>query len=412
MKSKPASKKFSKYSGSLATGLILDDQHALDLLNGGNSYFYATKHRIMTHVACTGDGAKIHYEAIKWKKEMQRTQTRATSAMNVLVRSALAIVKNRAAAQNYPEFVADKAMCGVDCGDFGHSKEEFKNIIRVAASWIDGEVSKQLKAPLKCTGLNPHFSLTMDKGTPGRETNQATMIVFNDEGKRIAVPVGSPAVYQTNDDNTAVSGGYADELAASSIMLVKKQYDLETDELSYCQGIVADGQYQSAGFKDELKRLLPFDFDVDPVLATFFSILWDPGHFSDLAFTDVREGKIGSSKEFISRVIKRSNVFGAAFHSGKHLSELQMVAESLDVRAHLVKSYSMTRFTSSSYSLLANIIESYSTYLEAFRNHQFDQIKDYMVSGYDYIIDLCSLTDLMKPFVKMMILLQSLQYPC
>ena len=88
----------------------------------------------MTHVACTGDGAKIHYEAMKWKKEMQRTQTRATSAMNVLVRSALPIVKNRPAAQNYPEFVADKAMCGIDCGDFGHSKEEFNNIINVAES--------------------------------------------------------------------------------------------------------------------------------------------------------------------------------------------------------------------------------------------------------------------------------------
>ena len=297
-------------------GLVLDDEHALDLLNGGNNYFYAMKHRIMTHVACTGDGAKIHYEAMKWKKEMQRTQTRATSAMNVLVRSALAIVKNRATAQNYPEFVADKAMCDVNCGDFGHSKEEFKNIINVAASWIDGEVSKQLKAPMKCMGLNPHFSLTMDKGTPGRETNQATMIVFND--KCIAVPVGSPAVYQTNDDNTAVTGAYADELASSSNVGEKKN-DLETDELSYCQGIVADGQYQSAGFRDKLKRLLPFDFDVDPVLSTFFSILWDPGHFSDLAFTDVQEGKIGNSKEFISRIIKRTNVFGATFRSGKHL---------------------------------------------------------------------------------------------
>ena len=125
-------------------------------------------------------------------------------------------MKNRAATQNYPEFVADKAICSVDCGDFGYSKEEFKNIISVAASWIDGEVSNQLKAPLKCTGLNPHFSLTIGQGNSRTQTNQATMIVFNDEGKRIAVPVGSPAVYQTNDDNTAVSGGYADELAASS----------------------------------------------------------------------------------------------------------------------------------------------------------------------------------------------------
>ena len=94
------------------------------------------------------------------------------------------------------------------------------------------------------------------------------MIVFHDEGIHlmtgIAVPVGSPAVYQTNDDNTAVTGAYAHELASSSIMLLKKKYVLETDELSYCQGIVADGQYQS---------------DVDPVLSTFVSILWDPGQF-------------------------------------------------------------------------------------------------------------------------------------
>jgi hypothetical protein len=62
-------------------------------------------------------------------------------------------------------------------------------------------------------------------------------------------------------------------------MLVKSQYNLETDEHSYCQGIVADGQYQSAGFRDELMKLLPFDFNADPVLATFFGILWDPGHF-------------------------------------------------------------------------------------------------------------------------------------
>lgn len=342
---------------------------------------------------------------------MLKVEDRATSAMKILVRSALAVIQSRSAAQKYPEFVADKAMCGVDCGDFGHSKQEFKNIITVAESWIDSEVSKQLKTPMKCTGINPHFSLTMDKGTPGRETNQATMIMFIHDGKRIAVPVGSPAVYKANIDNTGVTGGTAEELASSSIMLLKENYKLETAELSYCQGIIADGQYQSAGFRDELKRSLPFNFDVQPVLETYFSILWDPGHFSDLAFSDVREGKIGNSKEFLARIIKRSNVFGSSFHSGKHLSELQMVAKTLGVRAHLVKSYSMTRFTSSSYSLLANIIESYSTYLEAFRNHQYDEIKEFMVSGHDYVIDLCSLTDVMKPFVKMMILLQSLQYP-
>ena len=69
-------------------------------------------------------------------------------------------------------------MCGVDCGDFGHNKEEFKNILAAAESWIDSEVSRALKMPIKSTGMRPHFFFTLDKGTPERETNQATMVVF------------------------------------------------------------------------------------------------------------------------------------------------------------------------------------------------------------------------------------------
>ena len=402
----------SRFSGTLASGIILDKEHSLDVITGGTSYFYRTKNLVLTHVSCSGDGAKIHYEAVKWKKEMKLIELRASAAMKVLVRSAFSVVKSRSAAQQYPEFVADKAMCGVDCGDFGHSKEEFKNILAAAESWIDSEVSRALKTPIESTGMRPHFFFTLDKGTPGRETNQATMIVFFDKGNRVAIPVGSPAVYKPNKDNSQVVGGKAEELAADAIHLIKKRYMLEEEDLSYCQGIVADGQYQSAGFWAELTRQLPFEFDQLPTLKTFFGVLWDPGHFSNLAFTDIRDGKRGDSKQFISRLIKRTNVFGTLFHSGKHLAEMHMVAKSLGVRAHLVKSYSVTRFTSSSYSLFESIIEGYSTYIKAFREHQHDEVKEYMISGYDFIIDLCSVADVMRPFVKMMVLLQSLQYPC
>ena len=72
------------------------------------------------------------------------------------------------------------------------------------------------------TALNPYFPLTLNKRNPGRKTNQATMLVFQDKGKRIAVPVGSPAVYHISDDKTAVTSGCANELASSSIMLVEK----------------------------------------------------------------------------------------------------------------------------------------------------------------------------------------------
>eukprot|EP00112_Aurelia_sp_Birch-Aquarium-sp1_P020714 Seg540.3 transcript_id=Seg540.3/GoldUCD/mRNA.D3Y31 product="hypothetical protein" pseudo=true protein_id=Seg540.3/GoldUCD/D3Y31 len=284
----------SRFSGTLASGIILDKEQSLDLITGGTSYFYRTKNLVLTRVSCSDDGAKIHYEAVKWKKEMKLVEQRASATMKVLVRSAFSVVKSRSAAQQYPEFVADKAMCGVYCGDFGHSKEEFKNIIAAAENWIDSEVSRALITPIESTGMRPHFFFTLDKGTPGRETNQATMIVFFDKGNRVAIPVGSPAVYKPNENNSQVVGGKSEELAANAIQLIKKRYMLEEDDLSYCQGKVADGQYQSAGFWAELTRQLPFEFDQLPTLKTFFGLLWNPGHFSNLAFTDIRDGKRGN----------------------------------------------------------------------------------------------------------------------
>ncbi len=42
----------SRFSGTLASGIILDKEHSLDLITGGTSYFYRTKSLVLTHVSC------------------------------------------------------------------------------------------------------------------------------------------------------------------------------------------------------------------------------------------------------------------------------------------------------------------------------------------------------------------------
>ncbi len=44
---------------------------------------------------------------------------------------------------------------------------------------------------------------------------------------------------------------------------------------------------------------------------------WDPSHWMNLAVTDVIEGKIGTSKEFLATFIDRKNSFADSLNKGK-----------------------------------------------------------------------------------------------
>lgn len=63
---------------------------------------------------------------------------------------------------------------------------------------------------LPSTGFRPHFGVTCDKSTPGRETNHGIMLLLNVNGVRCAVPVGAPKVYRVVEGE--VVGNTASEL--------------------------------------------------------------------------------------------------------------------------------------------------------------------------------------------------------
>ena len=74
-----------------------------------------------------------------------------------------------------------------------------KSLIGTLIGNVRLKVNKLLTTPLPCTTFPPHFSCTSDKSTPGRTTNHAIMILVPINGKRVAIPIGGPKVYSTDE---------------------------------------------------------------------------------------------------------------------------------------------------------------------------------------------------------------------
>jgi hypothetical protein len=90
-------------------------------------------------------------------------------------------------------------------------------------------------------------------------------------------------------------------------------------------GTVCDGAYATASeFKKTLSTILNHE-KYDPSL---FSVLWDAPRFIDLAISDVFEGKIGASKEFVCQLVQRTCVVHRIFQRGKMLKRaMSMVGD-------------------------------------------------------------------------------------
>ena len=77
-----------------------------------------------------------------------------------LLRTALGVVKTKSAARQYESRVAELWASGGDVGDYSHSKTLFVDMLKVACTYIDKEISLFLEKPLRNTGLAPHFYVT------------------------------------------------------------------------------------------------------------------------------------------------------------------------------------------------------------------------------------------------------------
>ena len=92
-----------------------------------------------------------------------------------------------------------------------------------------------LTTPLPSTGLFPHVSVASDKSTPGRKTNHAVMIILPFHGKRIAMPLDAPLVYEM-DENKKLKGGSGEDLADQVVDCLKSRLGFGSKQLHYIRG--------------------------------------------------------------------------------------------------------------------------------------------------------------------------------
>ena len=144
-----------------------------------------------------------------------------------------------------------------------------------------------------------------------RRTSQAAYLIFQNNGRRCAFPLGAPLVCKratdsysnssdsdSNDgDNSSdkdrlpdVDGGSARDVARNFLDTMKIKLKLEGLDLSRYCGTTADGQYQAEDFlatihKETCREEIPQD------LLFCQTMIWNASHLLNLASTDIKEGK-------------------------------------------------------------------------------------------------------------------------
>ena len=141
-----------------------------------------------------------------------------------------------------------------------------------------------------------------------------------------------------------------------------------------------------------------------------FPKTWDPAHLLNLAVTNVKD-QYSPAGSYFRLFINRSNIFNHLLSHGRGFGFFQ----SLGQNTHRPISYPAQRLASSSYNQWIKIYKSYNSYIETFEtlhpNRKDDEEWQYMVKCSDYVNDLLSLLDTMKPLVDVMFQMQSLDCP-
>ena len=111
---------------------------------------------------------------------------------------------------------------------------QMKPLLQSLVGAVRQNLHELLLKPITATGFPRHFGLTCDKSTPMRTTNHALMILIIVDGRRYAVPIGSPAVYSSNDGT--VTGGSSKELGNQLINTLLEFTKIPDEGLKYHAG--------------------------------------------------------------------------------------------------------------------------------------------------------------------------------
>ena len=177
-------------------------------------------------------------------KSVDQGNTRKVTVIKNQLRTAIGIVKSKAAAVQYEARIAELQASGADVGDFGHSRKLFPSMLSAVCAYIDEKTTTFLSTPLPNTGMPPHFYVTADKSTNHRVTNQVTLVCPIVDGVRRGIVLDAAQVYSNSD----ATGGAGDDLAKAIFRDLEKHVGLKDEHLFQMQGKVMDGQYLNEPF--------------------------------------------------------------------------------------------------------------------------------------------------------------------
>jgi hypothetical protein len=113
-------------SGSIAKGLHLPEELYQQLIVGKNDKWYHQKEHLNSHVL-----SKTHVLAVEYMKGIEKCDRRKATVVKNQLRTAIGIVKSKAAAIQYEARIAELQAAGADVGDFGHSRKLFPEMLKV-----------------------------------------------------------------------------------------------------------------------------------------------------------------------------------------------------------------------------------------------------------------------------------------
>eukprot|EP00112_Aurelia_sp_Birch-Aquarium-sp1_P001875 Seg1203.3 transcript_id=Seg1203.3/GoldUCD/mRNA.D3Y31 product="hypothetical protein" protein_id=Seg1203.3/GoldUCD/D3Y31 len=210
-----------------------------------------------------------------------------------------------------------------------------------------------------------------------------------------------------------VSGGSAEDLASNLLRLIKLKLQMSQQDLSRYCGTTADGQYQAEQFlstirKETWRENLPED------LLFCQTTIWDAAHLLNLAATDIKDGKVGTSSAFFRNFIKRANEFNNLLSRGKGFAQLEISASAKKKRAVVITPFAAQRFLSSASKQWEAIEKGFEVLHTAFATIHSGADEDfplqYKMFGQDFVSDLLGLLDITAPISQLMVLSQSVDF--
>ena len=119
----------SQSRGTLATGIFFDRKATRRLIEGHNATWHHQKGACIEHLCLIGGGSKLHKKAMEnHKKEAEMNEKKSTATMNIF-QAAIVDVKIGAAGVHFETLLSFLALCSVNVGSIGHSRNKFNDTL-------------------------------------------------------------------------------------------------------------------------------------------------------------------------------------------------------------------------------------------------------------------------------------------